>query len=184
MHCLNNIFVTKMSSMHKFIAVFIVCLLISCGNKKTQQLDDNIEKHGSSIIQKEDLDNLNYADFVLDRKVRSKIPGWIKYDELVEKLDELKKAELSYFKSDKEVVETLIKEFGETIPEDLKTDAINARVLVVQNMYYKLNSTINLSTSTKADLKNDITDLLEAFSNLNFQINKKFEKDSQNIIKP
>ncbi len=82
------------------------------------------------------------------------------------------------------MVETLIKEFEETIPEEIKTDAVNARVLVVQNMYYKLNSTVNLSTSTKEELKKDITDMLEAFSNLNFQINKKFERDSQNTIKP
>ena len=170
--------------MPKLLAVFIVCLLISCGNKKTQPLDENTKKQTTSIIQKEDLDNLNYTDFVLDRKSRAKITSWLKYNALEEKINELKTADLSYFKSDKEVVETLIKEFGETIPDEVNTDAINARILVVQNMYYKLNSTINLSTSTKEELKKDITDLLEAFSNLNFQINKKFERDSQNIVKP
>ena len=170
--------------MRKLIAVFIVCLLISCGNKKKQQLDENTEKHNTSIIQVEDLNSLNYTDFVLDKQSRNKISDWIKYEELEEKINELKEADLSYFKSDKEVVETLIKEFEETIPEEIKTDAVNARVLVVQNMYYKLNSTVNLSTSTKEELKKDITDMLEAFSNLNFQINKKFERDSQNTIKP
>lgn len=170
--------------MHKLIAVFIVSLLISCGNNKKQQVEVNTEKQDTSIIEKEDLSQLNYTDFVLDKNSRAKISDWIKYDELEEKINELKKADLSYFKSDKEVVETLIKEFEETIPESIKTDAINARVLVVQNMYYKLNDTINLSTSTKSELKKAITDLLESFSNLNFQINKKFEKDSQNIIKP
>ena len=170
--------------MPKLFAVFIVCLFISCENKKTQPSDENTKKQTTSIIQKEDLDNLNYTDFILDRKSRAKISNWLKYDALEEKINELKTAELSYFKSDKEVVETLIKEFGETIPDEVNTDAINARILVVQNMYYKLNSTINLSTSTKEELKKDITDLLEAFSNLNFQINKKFERDSQNIVKP
>ena len=173
-----------MLNMPKLIAVFIVCLLISCGNKKTQQLDENTKKQTTYIIQKEDLDNLNYIDYILDKKYRAKLSNWIKYDELEEKINELKNAEFSYFKSDKEVVETLIREFGETIPENIDTDAVNARILVVQNMYYKLNSTINLSTSTKDEFEKDITDLLEAFSNLNFQINKKFERDSQNIVKP
>lgn len=184
MHSLNNIFVAKMLNMYKFFAVFLVCLLISCGNKKTQQLDENEKKPSAFIIQKEDLNNLNYAEFILDRNLRDKLSGWIKYDELEEKINELKVADLSYFKSDKEVVETLIKEFSETLPEKIKTDAIEARVLVVQNMYYKLNSAINLSTSTKEEIKKAITDLFEAFSNLNYQINKKFEKDSQNTIKP
>ncbi len=170
--------------MSKLITVFIVCLLISCGNNKKQQVEVITKKQDTSIIEKEDLSQLNYTDFVLDKNSRAKISDWIKYDELEEKINELKKADLSYFKSDKKVVETLIKELEETIPESINTDDINARVLVVQNMYYKLNDTINLSTSTKSELKNAITDLLEAFSNLNFQINKKFEKDSQNIIKP
>lgn len=170
--------------MSKLITVFIVCLLISCGNNKKQQVEVNTKKQDTSIIEKEDLSQLNYTDFVLDKNSRAKISDWIKYDELEEKINELKKADLSYFKSDKKVVETLIKELEETIPESINTDDINARVLVVQNMYYKLNDTINLSTSTKSELKKAITDLLEAFSNLNFQINKKFEKDSQNIIKP
>ena len=173
-----------MSNMYKFFGVFIGCLLISCGNKKTQQFDENATKQSTLIIQKEDLNNLDYADFVLDRNSRAKLSGWIKYDELEEKINELKSADLSYFKGDREVVETLMKEFSETVPEVIKTDAVDARVLVVQNMYYKLNSTINLSTSTKEEIKKAIADLFVAYSNLNFQINKKFEKDSQNIIKP
>ena len=170
--------------MYKLIAVFIVCLLISCGNDKTKQVDVSIDKQDLSIIEKEDLSKLNYTDFILERNSRTKISDWIKYDELEEKINELKKADLSYFKGDKEVVETLVKEFLETIPDSINTDAINARILVVQNMYYKLNSTINLSTSTKVELKKAITDFFESFSNLNFQINKKFEKDSQDNIKP
>ena len=60
-----------MSNMHKLIAVFIVCLLISCGNKKKQQLDENTEKHNTSIIQVEDLSSLNYTDFVLYKQSRN-----------------------------------------------------------------------------------------------------------------
>lgn len=173
-----------MMNMSKLIIVFIACLLISCGKDKTQQVLTVTKKQDSFTIKKEDLNILDYTDFVLDQNSKRNISGWIKYDELEEKINELKNADVSYFKSDKEVVETLIKEFAETIPEEINTDAINARVLIVQNMYYKLNSGINLPTSTKAELKNSITDMLEAYSNLNFQINKKFEKDSQNIIKP
>ncbi len=170
--------------MSKLIIVFIACLLISCGNEKTQQVLAVTKKQDSFLIKKEDLNELNYTDFVLDQNSKRKISRWMKYDELEEKINELKNADFSYFRSDKEVVETLIKEFAKTIPEEINTDVVNARVLIVQNMYYKLNSEINLSTSTKAELKKAIADMLEAFSNLNFQINKKFEKESQNIIKP
>lgn len=170
--------------MYKLFAVFIVCLFISCEKNKSQEGTTNEDKQDTFILEKEDLKNLKYSDFILDNKSENKISAWLKYNELQEKIKELKNADLSYFKSDKEVVETLIKEFVDTKPGVINTNPINSRILVVQNMYLKLNSTVNLSTSTKAEIKKDITDLLEAFSNLNFQINKKFERDAQNIIKP
>lgn len=170
--------------MPKIIAVFIACFLIGCAKNKDQQPEVDVVKQDISKIEKTDLNNLDYIEYILDETVKTNISGWLKYDELLEKINELKNADLGYFKSDKEVVETLVEELATTIPENINTDAINARVLVVQNMYYKLNSTVNLSTSNKSELKKSIVDLFEAFSNLNFQINKKFERDSRNLIKP
>lgn len=167
--------------MSKIFSIIILCLLISCKNDKSQQTEIDVVKQEFSKIEKEDLNNIDFIEYILDENAKRKISNWLKYDELQAKINEVKNADLSYFKSDKEVVETLIVEFATTIPEVIDNDAINARILIVQTMYYKLNSTINLSTSTKSELKKSITDLLEAFSNLNFQINKKFEKESQNI---
>lgn len=170
--------------MPKIIAVFIACFLIGCAKNKEQQPEVDVVKQDISKIEKTDLNNLDYIEYILDETAKTNISGWLKYDELLEKINELKNADLGYFKSDKEVVKTLVEELATTIPENINTDAINARVLVVQNMYYKLNSTVNLSTSNKSELKKSIVDLFEAFSNLNFQINKKFERDSRNLIKP
>ena len=169
--------------MSKVFTVFIVCLLVSCGNKQQQS---EVITHEKDVfkIKKTDLETLNYIDFDLDSKSKRKIPDWIKYDELLEKISELKNADLSYFKSDKKVVEALVLELATTVPEVINTDAINARILIVQNMYFKLNSTINLSTSTRDEIIKDMKDLFEAFSNLNYQINKKFERDTRNIFKP
>lgn len=173
-----------MMNMPKYMTVLMIYLLISCGNNKTQQTNPDVRKQDTFIIEEADLSKLNYSDFILDKTSKKEISGWLKYDELQKKINELKNADLSYYKSDKKVVETLIEEFTTSIPENIQTDAVNARVLVVQNMYYKLNSIINLSTSTKADIIESIANLLQAFSNLNFQINKEFERNSQNIIKP
>jgi len=170
--------------MSKLVTVLIVFLLISCGNDKSQKEVEINSKGEVYTIKKEDLNKLDFIDFILDRKSKNKIEDWIKYNELEEKINELKKADLSYFKSDKKVVKTLMMELVETIPENINTDDIKARLLVLQNMYLKLSSSASLSTSTKKELKKDIKDLLEAFSNLNYQINKKFEKDAQRIIKP
>lgn len=166
------------------LIVFVFILIFGCKKNQQVKTESNIARIDSTSIKIDDINKLNYVDFVLDSKSKNKISEWIMYDDLNEKIEELKKADLSYFKSDKEVVETLIEEFTTTIPENINTDDVNARALIVQNMYLKLNGTINLSTSEKEEIVIAIKDLLESFSNLNYQINKKFERDSQNIVKP
>lgn len=170
--------------MSKAIMLLLTIMLISCSNKNSKKTLVHSTKKDSTVVVKEDIKKLKYTEYVLDRTSKNKISGWIKYSELETIVKEVQNADLSYFKTDKKVVETLIDEFAETIPELINTDAVNARILIVKNMYLKLNGIINLSTSNKEDIQKGIIDFLEAFSNLNFQINKKFERDSQNIVKP
>lgn len=167
----------------RFILLFLLCL-IGCKKEIDHQLEMPDSIQDSIILEKSDLESLNYTEFILDRATEQKISGWLKYKELEEKINEIKQADLSYFKSDKTIVETLMTEFSTTIPENIDEADINARVLIVRNMYFKLLEISNLNTTTKIELKSAIKDLLIAFSNLNFQINKKFERDAQHIEKP
>jgi hypothetical protein len=48
----------------------------------------------------------------------------------------------------------------------------------------KLEGVVNLSNPDKKEVLLIVRDFLAAFSNLNLQINKKFERESQNIEKP
>lgn len=173
--------------MYRLLYVFLVLVVLGCGDKQPKQEQDISLKEtqkDSTLLEPKDLKNLSFTDYVLDRKVKNKLSGWTKYNEVNDIANEVKKADLNYFKSDKKIVETTIKELMETVPEAVDTDAVKARILAVQNMYLRLNNVVNLNTSSKAEIKKAITDFLEAFSNLNFQINKKFERDAQNIIKP
>ena len=167
----------------RIILLLLICL-IGCKKDIDQQLEMPDSIQDSIIIEKSDLESLNYTEFILDRVSEQNISGWLKYQELEEIINEIKQADLSYFKSDKTIVETLITEFSTTIPESMDEADINARVLIVKNMYFKLLEISNLNTTTKIELRSAIKDLLIAFSNLNFQINKKFERDAQHIEKP
>lgn len=149
---------------------------------------DQPEKTGSDqdsvVVTKSELQKLNYTEFVLDTESDKSLLDWWKYRELENRINEIKNGDLSHFKSGITVVETLIDEFTDTVPQQLNEESIQARILIVKTMYLKLNNIINMSTSTKGEIKKAITDLLESFSNLNYQINKKFERDLQSIDKP
>ena len=170
--------------MFRYFYVLLIVFLTGCTERNSKaDLNNGIEED-TTTVEIMDLKALNFTDYSLDNKAKNLLSGWMTYTQVQEVAEELKKADLSYFKNDKEIVETTIKEFSETTPESINTDAVRARILVVQNMYLKLNNIINLDTSSKDDILSGIEDFLVAFSNLNFQINKKFERESQNIIKP
>ena len=57
-------------------------------------------------------------------------------------------------------------------------------LLLVLAEIYKLQSITIISNGNKNDLYPVIKELLISFSNFNLQINKKFEKEAQNIQKP
>ncbi len=170
--------------MPKVILIILICALFSCRNNNADQPNINVIVQDSTSITKADIEKLNYNEFILDEDSDKKIVGWLKYREMSDRITEIKNGDLSYFKGDKKIVETFIQEFTDTVPSNIDDEAIQARVLIVRTMYLKLNSVISMSTSSKTAIEKSIKDLLEAFSNLNFQINKKFERDAQNIVKP
>ncbi len=169
--------------MSRIFLVLFICIFCSCKKNSREQPDNIGSYQDSTTISKDELQKINLTEFVLDPQ-SEKFLNWLKYKEMESKMDELKNGDLSQFKTDFKIVETLINEFTNTVPLTIDEEAIQARILVVKTMYFRLNNIINMPTSTKEEIKKSITDLLESFSNLTYQINKKFEKDSQNTQKP
>ena len=54
----------------------------------------------------------------------------------------------------------------------------------METKFLKLESLVNLSTTSKTELIANIQDFLIAFSNLNLQMNKKIENDNIIIERP
>ena len=170
--------------MRHFITFLLISWLIGCQKNAQEPASVELPEKDITVVEKADLEKLAIIEFVLDKKASREISGWLKYNELNEIINAIKKADLSYFKSDKTVVTSLINEFSSTIPDAIDTNDINSRVLIVKTMYNKLHEIVNLDTSTKIEQITAIQDLLQAYSNLNFQINKKFERDAQTVSKP
>jgi len=169
--------------MYRIFLLLLVCSFLSC-KKDVTELPNKLESAKDSIVlSKVDIQKIDFTEFVLDQQSENQL-NWLKYYEMESKFNELKNGDLSHFKTDKKIVETLINEFTSTLPENLNEEAIKARVLIVKTMYLKLNNIINMSTSTEDEIKEAIKEFLKSFSNLNYQINKKFERDSQHVTKP
>lgn len=157
-------------------------LVFSC--KGTQDSNgDNIETESQEITAK-DIEQIDFIEFLLDVKTEEYTIDWAEYNQLQELVDNLKTGDLSLFFDNREANNTMLTEFEQNIPEPLNSASITARISAFKTQFLKLESLSNLTTTSKQELLVSIKDFFVAFSNLNLQLNKKVEFDSQDIIKP
>jgi cell division protein FtsB len=167
--------------MKLLICFCLIISLVSCANEEANQ---NEQEVALLTFSKQQIQNLNYTEYILDSKVKVITKNWIKYNELEGIIANLNQADLSYFKDNNEILEALIKDLKQSIPEQLNSPPILSRLIALETKLYKLESVVNLSNSTPDAIMSSIKEVLVAFSNLNLQMNKKIERESQKIIKP
>lgn len=159
-------------------------LLLSCSQNRQESNTKNTKEEQGDFLSKEDVASLKYVEYVLDTKTEKEHSNWQKYNELETLVNDVKNANLSFFKDNKDVLKSFLEDLKSTTPEKINTPAIQARLKIIETMSYKLEDQLVLSQPKKDEILLVIKEFLEAFSNLNFQINKKLERDSQNIQKP
>lgn len=164
------------------LGVLFCC--ISCAKQEESNVLNEIQEETVSQITKEDISKLNFREFILDAKAEKSLESWQKYYELDNIINNVNQANLAFFKNNNEILIAFIDDLKATTPEVIDTPLIMARLVVLETKIFKLEGVVNLSNPKKKELLSVIKECLSAFSNLNLQINKKFEKDSQNIQKP
>lgn len=162
--------------------IFILTIFFSC--KKTQDQSLVVNESIDELLTEKDLLNLDFIEFALDTKTEDKIENWEAYYELQDVIIAVKKADLDFFKDNEEGIKTLFTSLEENIPDSVNSPPTLARILALKTKLLKLESLSNLTTTSKQELSDTIKEFLESFSNLNFQMNKKIEKDNLKIIKP
>lgn len=171
----------------KIFSIVTILLFLSCKQTNTEVTEQTTnDDPNSKALTEKDISQINYLDFSVDEKVRPLVEPWQEYTQLSEIINNVKAGDMSYFKIDgaKENLKNLITGFKDNIPDTINTPSISSRITVVETMLFKTESLYNLSTTQKEELLSSLKELLESFSNLNFQMNKKLEKDSRNIEKP
>ncbi len=163
--------------------ILLAFLVMSCGNEQSKQADNNQNKEQTTITRN-DITDLNYNEFILDSKAEQKIKDWENYFELSTQVTNVTQNDLSFFENNAENLKAFIDDLKASVPEQLNVSPITVRLTALETKMYKLEGTISLSNASKTELLYNIREFLVSFSNLNFQINKKFEKEAQNIQKP
>lgn len=169
----------------RLLSLFLMLtFLVSCKKEKTSKTQDSSSQVDSLSIKSEDISKIKIRDIALDVRATSIIENWQPYLNISEAINGLKNVDFTFFNTDVDSFNSALKDLEQTIPESINTDAVKARILALKTMLYKLEDTLTLTKSTKEQRLVVIEEVFIAFSNLNLQINKKLEKDSQTIEKP
>ena len=147
-------------------------------------IKDQTEQNKSQEITEQDISKLKYVEYILDSKTVDFVQDWSEYVQLEEVIENVKKADLTYFNDNEKAIQLQLKELKQNIPDNLKSESILSRLLVLETKLLKLESLSNLTTTSKEELLENIKEFLVSFSNLSFQMNKKVEFDNRSIEKP
>lgn len=164
----------------------LTILLFSCKETEEKNATDAAEIPITKKISESDISNIDYTEYILDAKTETAIEDWLKYQEFNVVVENVKQGDLSYFHDNDRanIIRNFFIALKKAIPDTINTPAILSRILVLETKTWKLESLSNLSTTTEGELNQTIKEFLVSFSNLNLQMNKKLEKDSQQIEKP
>jgi len=173
----------KITSVILFLCCFIV---MSCGNDKngTNEAETTEKIEQNAKITAKTIENIDYKDYALSSEAEEVIVTWERYKELAEQISYLKRADFSFFNGDKEILKKFISEFKVQMPDDLRTNPVVSRNAIIETALLKLNENLTLDNIERRDKLLGIKALFVAFSNLNYQINKKLERDIYDKIKP
>lgn len=167
-----------------FTAIIFFIGLLSCKDSSPDNTNNPISNHGEIIITERDINQLDYKDFALSNLSQKATKDWLKFQELQSEIAILKKGDTSFFKEDDQIITSFISDLKNETPEALKLPQIDSRIIVIETVIMQLKELSTYTQTKKPQLLESIKKVLVANSNLVLQMNKKFEKDSQNIIKP
>lgn len=161
------------------------CLfLTTCKNDKVSEvIEETQEQIDARTISQKEIEALRYNDFALSTDSQKAVNDWQKFQELTSHIESLKKGDLSFFNSERLLLKTFLLEFRNEMPQNLQTNEILARITALDTKAQKLNSFLSLDNIEKQDKIVAIKEFLITVSNLNLQINKKFEFEKNNAVK-
>ena len=170
----------------KYLLILIIAIaVVGCQNNKAPKaMVETDEQIAARTISEKDIARIDFIEFGLSEDSQEATADWQKYNELQEQIEFLKKGDFSFFKGETELVKTFTKEFRSEMPENIKTREISARITALDTKIQKLNSILRLNSSTKQEKLSGIGELLIAFRNFKLQINKKFEFEKNNVLRP
>lgn len=159
-------------------------LFINCKEGKPSS-EQNTEESANTqqVITAKTIEGFKYTDYVLSSRGENAVADWDKYQELAIQVNYLKKADLSFFNGDKALLKGFIDTLKLKTPSILRSNPVISRTAIIETSILRLNENLTLDNIDNQLKLESVKEVLVAFANLNYQINKKLERDFYEKIK-
>ncbi|WP_299363546.1 hypothetical protein [Winogradskyella sp.] len=163
--------------------IFFILLMGCGGDKEASGTTDKETTSQKIAITEKTISGFEFTDYALSANGEKVVANWDKYQELAIQVSYLRKADLSFFNGDKALLKGFIDTLKLRIPDTLQTNPVVSRTTIVETTLLRLNENLTLDNISDSLKLQSVKEVLVAFSNLNYQINKKIEKDIYDQIK-
>jgi hypothetical protein len=170
--------------MIKYFMLFVCFFSLSCINNSDKEIVKETTVIQKDILTKGLISKLKFNDILLDKSAKVIIEEWKSYTAIDKAIIDIKSLKFTFFTEQEDIFRSTLLELKTTIPEAIDSQPIKARILVLQNQLYRFQEELKIKKQLKKEDIIFIKEVFVAFSNLNLQINKKLEKEAQQIIKP
>lgn len=166
--------------------VFVLALFLGCGDKTNESNTPEPSEivQNKKTITAKTIESFKYNDYIFSNDAEKVVREWSKYQELLTQISFLKKADITFFTTEKDTLKNFLDSLKLNIPQTINTNSINARISVLETKLLKLNDDLSLENYNVDYKLQSIKELLIANSNLIYVINKKLEFDSNDVARP
>lgn len=168
--------------MYKFVVIFCLLFMFSCHKQEQETSIVENNKKVSNTISERDINKLSFTDLALSEEAKSITNEWLKYVELQSHINEIRKADLVFFKTNYADIVLLFNNLKKDIPKKFNTNIIISRINLLDTKITILSANLNKPNVQKSTVLKNIKDVLEANSILNLHIERKIEFDVYNAV--
>ena len=156
-----------------FLSAGSIFLAIACDDVveaetgNADQTNTNVLSFGTSKVRFPELTS----------EAKAQVANWSVFDDFQTELNAINGNELGVLKSRTERLKLHADSLSKKIPNDLYTNPITSRLLVLRSRIYLLDQEINKPVIDSSDIGNALNELNSAATNFLVQINEKLQKD-------
>jgi len=123
------------------------------------------------------------AKLSINNHMPSSLSDWSALTDLTKAITDISDGKYQLFEDTEEALKSLFSNLESDIPNTLNTPSILARFKVLETLAYLLKTEYGIDQNNSIEFEPAKESLVEAYSNLMFQVSKTLEKESQHISK-